>query len=464
MPIALLSKESDWPFLKKKVNIALNKALIISLLLLLVQSKMQAQLCAGPLTVKMVGASSSMPITIDQETSSVYCTESNEGAINITVYGGTPTYDYQWAHDSLNQNFLIDLPVGSYYVTVTDGNGCSEERTISIVNVDPLADSLQLVEQTACGTCYMNDGTQSFFYFEDEYIGAIIDLTTELDLGESTMCVDIADGPCVCQGDVGMRRKWCIKTDSIEGANIRLFFTDKELREMAHEVGYANEIQLINSGECYLQIYDYDRSDCVEDFPIQYLDQSKFSITKFDEEQGIWSLEVRDLDDVCVLLMVRGFSLPVDFLTFDGVTLEKINRLYWTTANETNNKGFEVEKSKNGLEFQNIGFVTYDASNEGSYSFDDLNPWTGSNFYRLKQVDLDDNFSYSHIIHLVRQSDFNFEVIQNPFRETLSLEISSNIAIDANISIFAIDGRVVRQEAIHNKTSREFLTKKVVKI
>jgi len=90
---------------------------------------------------------------------------------------------------------------------------------------------------------------------------------------------------------------------------------------MAHEVGYANEIQLINSGECYLQIYDYDRSDCVEDFPIQYLDQSKFSITKFDEEQGIWSLEVRDLDDVCVLLMVRGFSLPVDFLTFDGVTL-----------------------------------------------------------------------------------------------------------------------------------------------
>jgi len=63
-------------------------------------------------------------------------------------------------------------------------------------------------------------------------------------------------------------------------------------------------------------------------------------------------------------------------------------------------------------------------------------------------VDLDDNFSYSHIIHLVRQSDFNFEVIQNPFRETLSLEISSNIAIDANISIFAIDGRVVRQEAI----------------
>jgi len=145
MPIALLSKESDWPFLKKKVNIALNKALIISLLLLLVQSKMQAQLCAGPLTVKMVGASSSMPITIDQETSSVYCTESNEGAINITVYGGTPTYDYQWAHDSLNQNFLIDLPVGSYYVTVTDGNGCSEERTISIVNVDPLADSVTSV-------------------------------------------------------------------------------------------------------------------------------------------------------------------------------------------------------------------------------------------------------------------------------------------------------------------------------
>jgi len=335
----------------------------------------------------------------------------------------------------------------------------------------------------------MNDGTQSFFYFEDEYIGAIIDLTTQLDLGESTMCVDIADGPCVCQGDIGMRRKWCIKTDSIEDANIRLFFTTEELREMAHEVGFANEILMINSGECYLQIYDYDRSDCVEDFPKQYLDQSNFTFTKFDEEQGIWSIEVRNLDDVCVLLMARGSSLPVDFLTFDGVTLEKINRLYWTTANETNNQGFDIEKSKNGLEFEQIGFTPYVETNKGSYSFDDENPWTGSNFYRLKQIDLDGNYSYSHIIHLVRQSDFNFEVIQNPFRETLSLEISSNIEIDANISIFAIDGRVVRQEAVkfsdgtrrleldmstlpsgnymvrfYNKTSREILTKKVVKI
>lgn len=450
---------------------------------------MNAQLCDGPLTVKMVGASSSLPITIAEESTGVYCTESNEGSINITVYGGTPEYDYQWAHENVNQNFLVDLPVGSYFVTVTDLNGCSEERTITIVNVDPITDSLDLVKQTSCGTCYMHDGTQSFFYFEDEYIGAIIDITTDLDLGESMMCTDIADSVYDCKGSIGMRRKWCFKTDSLENANVRLFYKQEELKELAIATGYLNEIHLINSGTCYLEVYDFNESNCKEDLPIRYIYQSGFSMTRFNEEEGVWSLEVQGLDDVCVILIAQGTTLPVDFISFDGVTLEKINRLYWETANETNNAGFVIEKSKNGISFDSIGFVNSLNQSTANYSFDDKSPWTGSNFYRLKQIDQDGNFKYSHIIHLLRQSDFDFNVIENPFRNTLFIEVSTNIVIDANISIFAVDGRLVRSVDIqlqdgkrsldfdmslqpsgnymvrfYNKTSNEFLTKKIIKI
>lgn len=437
----------------------------------------------------MVGASSSMPISIDEESTGVYCTESNEGMVNITVYGGTPSYDYKWAHEDSNQNFLVDLPVGSYYVTVTDANGCSEERTITIVNIDPLTDSLDLIDISACGSCYMHDGTQSFFYFEEDYIGAIIDLTTDKDLGTSMMCAEIEDEAYFCQGNISMRRKWCFKTDSIENANVRLFFTQEELRELALKTGFPNEIQLINSGKCYLQVYTFDESDCNIDYPIRIMEQYEFSTTEFNKKEGVWSIEVTGIDDVCVVLSARGFVLPVDFLSLEGEVLAKVNRLTWETANEVNNHGFDIEKSKNGLSFNPIGFVPSTNENTGNYTFDDQNPWSGSNFYRLKQIDQDGEYKYSHIIHLQRKTDFDFRVIENPFRETLLIEVATNVVIDANISIFATDGRIVRTQDIHiqdgirnldydlsdltpgnymvrfyNKTSNEFLTKKVVKI
>jgi len=448
-----------------------------------------AQNCEGPLTVTMIGASSSLPISIDGESTGVYCTESNQGTVNITVYGGTPEYDYKWAHENTNQNFLVDLPVGSYYVTVTDANGCSEERTITIVNIDPLTDSLDLIDISACGSCYMHDGTQSFFYFEEDYIGAIIDITTDKDLGESMMCAEIADEAMMCNGDMSMRRKWCFKTDTIENANIRLFFTRDELNELAEEIGYPNEIHLINSGSCYLQIYSFDESDCEKDIPIKIMESYQFTFTKFDEEKGVWSIELAGLDDVCVVLSARGSTLPVELLSFEGEVLAKVNKLNWETVNEVNNYGFDIEKSKNGLTFDSIGFVFSSNLTTGDYTFDDTNPWSGSNFYRLKQKDNDGEYTHSHIIHLQRKTDFDFRVVQNPFRHILHIEVATNVVIDANISIFAIDGRIVRTQNIklqdgirdldydlselpsgnymvrfYNKTSNEFLTKKVVKI
>lgn len=467
----------------------MKKALHILLVFLFSYVFGYSQNCEGPLTVTMIGASSSLPISIDGESTGVYCTESNEGTVNITVYGGTPTYDYKWAHEDVNQNFLIDLPVGSYYVTVTDANGCSEERTITIVNIDPLTDSLDLIDITACGSCYMHDGTQSFFYFEEDYIGAIIDITTDKDLGESMMCAEIADEPMNCYGDISMRRKWCFKTDSIENANIRLFFTREELRELAEVTGYPNEIQMINSGTCYLQIYDFDESDCEKDVPIRILESFQFTFTKFDEEKEVWSIELAGFDDVCVVLSARGATLPVELLSFDGEVLAKVNKLNWETANEVNNYGFDIEKSKNGLSFDSIGFVFSNNLISGEYIFDDTNPWSGSNFYRLKQKDINGDYKHSHIIHLQRKTDFDFRVVQNPFRHALHIEVATNVVIAANISIFAIDGRIVRTQDIdlqdgirdldydlsdlpsgnymvrfYNKTSNEFLTKKVVKI
>lgn len=467
------------------------KHLIVFAILLLNIGSSKGQNCEGPLTVMMVGASTSQPITIEEETSGVYCTQSNEGAINIQVYGGTPQYMYNWEHEAIDQSYLIDIPAGSYHVTVTDAHGCTEERTITIVQVDPLTDSLDLVDVSSCGSCYMNDGTQSFFYFEDDYIGAIVDIKNDIDLGSSMICTEISDQQSLCKGHPVLNRKWCFQTDSIEHANVRLFFSEKEFKSLAHAAGFENEIQMINSGNCYLKIFDIEEDDCENFDPKRELNQFQFTTTRFDEENGVWSIEIPDIDDACVMMLAffGGTTLPVELLSFDGEILEDKNRLTWKTANETNNEGFHLEKSKNGLDFESIGFVESKESIEAEYLFDDLDPWLGSNYYKLKQIDKDGTSTDSHIIHLQRRINFDFDVLINPFRENLKIQVNTGSEIDALIAVYDINGQLLIEKdaeynagthvsdinlsallpgnyivRFYNRTQNQYLSKKIVKI
>ena len=75
--------------------------------------------------------------------------------------------------------------------------------------------------------------------------------------------------------------------------------------------------------------------------------------------------------------------------------------LKWTTATETNNRGFEIQRSNNG-EFATIGFVkgSGTTSEVHSYSFVDKKVEVGKYSYRIKQTDLNGQFSYSNVIEV----------------------------------------------------------------
>lgn len=115
--------------------------------------------------------------------------------------------------------------------------------------------------------------------------------------------------------------------------------------------------------------------------------------------------------------------VPVELISFTGMVENNKVKLNWTTATETNNQGFEVERraslnpSKGGTfgDWELIGFIEGNGttSEQQSYSFVDENVQTGIYNYRLKQIDFDGSYTYSKTIEINSFVAENFELFQN---------------------------------------------------
>lgn len=92
--------------------------------------------------------------------------------------------------------------------------------------------------------------------------------------------------------------------------------------------------------------------------------------------------------------------IPVELLSFKGTATEENIELAWITASEINNEGFEIQASQNAKDWKSIGFVKGNGTTveQQKYNFTDGQPFLGTNYYRLKQIDTDGTFDYSQII------------------------------------------------------------------
>ena len=114
--------------------------------------------------------------------------------------------------------------------------------------------------------------------------------------------------------------------------------------------------------------------------------------------------------------------LPVEMTTFTAKTVEKTNVLNWATASETNNKGYDIERSRDGNTFQSIGNVK-GIGKAANYNFVDVNPYNGVNYYRLKQMDFDDKETLSKVISIqIKGNDRKLKAYPNPVSNVLAIE------------------------------------------
>ncbi len=149
--------------------------------------------------------------------------------------------------------------------------------------------------------------------------------------------------------------------------------------------------------------------------------------------------------------------LPVELVNFYGKKGDHGIELVWNTAQEINNEGFEVQKSRDGENWDTIGFEEGfgSTSTTKNYSFDDNDPQPGVNYYRLKQIDFDGKYEFSPIIDVTTRlaQPAIFNVFPNPAKSDVKIKFTSLDAKDSNVSLLDARGNLVLQSQLENNTS-----------
>jgi hypothetical protein len=116
-------------------------------------------------------------------------------------------------------------------------------------------------------------------------------------------------------------------------------------------------------------------------------------------------------------------ALSVELLNFKGTPQYNGNFLTWTTANEVNNTGFQIERLMNNGQWTILGFVK-SKGKAATYDFIDNQPFTTS-YYRLRQVDNDGKETVSKVIAINRKAANGLKVYPNPVSNILTMETNS---------------------------------------
>ncbi len=140
--------------------------------------------------------------------------------------------------------------------------------------------------------------------------------------------------------------------------------------------------------------------------------------------------------------------LPVELTSFTAELKNNSVELYWTTATEVNNYGFNVEHRIENGEWNKIGFVQGHGNSNSpkEYSFTD-SPLGGINFkYRLKQIDFDGTSEYSDEIEVNLIPPSRLTLVQNypnPFNPTTNISFEIPVKSNVVIKIYNVIGSEV---------------------
>lgn len=146
-------------------------------------------------------------------------------------------------------------------------------------------------------------------------------------------------------------------------------------------------------------------------------------------------------------------STPIELLYFTGKDMGDYNKLEWETASERDNDYFILEKSHDGVSFNELAKVDGAGNSTTNiyYSSNDEKPYIGVNYYRLRQIDFNGNEIKSDIVTLNNFSEglMLSGIYPNPTSSNAEFSITSNKKDKFTYKIIDNSGREIFNNEIN---------------
>jgi len=140
--------------------------------------------------------------------------------------------------------------------------------------------------------------------------------------------------------------------------------------------------------------------------------------------------------------------IPVEMSSFNAVSNRDMVKLDWSTATESNNRGFYIERSINEAKYTSVAFVNGKGttSEKTYYSYTDTKVPSGNVTYRLKQVDFDGTYKYTGQISVNVSGPVEFSLDQNypnPFNPSTTIKYSIPVDGMVTLAVYNVLGQKV---------------------
>lgn len=327
-------------------------------------------------------------------------------------------------------------PSTTYTYTYTDGNGCSATSAPAAISAAPVSANM-IVMPSSTSFCQTIDQSGNI-----NYANANCELIATVNaggLGTTNVCVNFLPGTPTWNGQPYANRVYSI-TPSIQPtgtANVCLYYTSTDINAAGitsnADVGITkiggngllggpgSVTEILNNT---MTISAYTGGAIEVCFPVSSF--SSFYLHKLNP---------------------GNVPLPVSLTNFYVKTLPASDELTWSTQDELNHAYFNVQQSVDGNFFSTIGRVISTADQQRNdlqtdYHFSNNSPVPGYSYYRLEQVDIDGNITYSRTITQYRETaNQMISLYPNPGKGQFTLRAAEAVTC----ALFTLDGKCIRQ-------------------
>ncbi len=347
----------------------------------------------------------------------------------------TPSFSITAANQGQELDFLVSVSDGVAFST----DIVTVEVDLSSIPTCAMGAGLPMADAVSAGVCVTD--LQGWQHFTDNMGRILFSLNTSgSDLGNVSANLYVNDMPIDYNGEYTlMERHYRISPEIAPQSmvSVRLYFTDGEYQNLTgNNSPMENELSVVRySGTGEDDVYDpteggdltFITTTLGTDFGVNYVE---FQVDDFSE---FW---IRD----------TAILIPVELVSFNAINRERDVQLLWQTATEQNSDYFEVQRSRNGVDFESITKVQAagTSSTIQNYEHIDEQPFSGNSYYRLEQFDTDGSSTYSRTVAIYRKPlGVDFNVYPNPAKDEIFIDYKDGLLGDLQCQIYNTLGQEI---------------------